>query len=77
MLRGRRSIRVRNAWHQTEERPQAQQNADKFRACARASSASACRPLPGLLPSAFDMLNVHPACPFVNTLIRDRHPSGA
>jgi hypothetical protein len=31
----------------------AQQNADKFRACARASSAFACRPRPGLLPSAF------------------------
>ena len=31
----------------------AQQNADKFRACARASSAFACRPLSELLPSAF------------------------
>jgi len=31
----------------------AQQNADKFRACARASSAFACRPPQGLLPSAF------------------------
>src|SRR5687768_11140506 len=43
------------------------QNADKFRACARASSASACRPRRGLLPSAFDIVNVHPSCPVVKT----------
>ena len=33
----------------------AQQNADKFRACARASSAFACRPLSESLPSAFGL----------------------
>jgi hypothetical protein len=46
----------------------AQQNADKSSACARASSASACRPLSELLPPAFDIVNVHPPCPLVKTL---------
>jgi hypothetical protein len=46
----------------------AQQNADKFRACARASSASAAPPAFGIAPvGVWRGMNVHPLCPLVNT----------
>ena len=46
-----------------------QQNADKFRACARAPSASAVPPASGIAPVRVRRaMNVHPPCPVVNTL---------
>ena len=45
-----------------------QQNADKFRACARASSASAAPPASGIAPvRVWPTVNVHPPCPVVKT----------
>ena len=52
-------------------RKSAQQNADKFRACARAPSASAAPPASGIAPlRGWRTVNVHPPCPVVNTLAR-------
>src|SRR5215207_4058128 len=52
-------------------RESAQQNADKFRACARAPSASAVPPASGIAPvRVWRTVNVHPPCPVVNTLKR-------
>jgi hypothetical protein len=48
----------------------AQQNADKFRACARAPSASAVPPASGIAPvRVWPTLNVHPPCPVVKTYV--------
>ena len=48
---------------------QPKQNADKFRACARAPSASALPPASGIAPvRVWRTVNVHPPCPVVNTL---------
>ena len=52
---------------------QTQQNADKFRACARASSASAVPSASGIAPlRVWRTVNVHPPCPFVNTSLGEK-----
>src|SRR5215213_6752464 len=54
-------------------RKSAQQNADKFRACARAPSASAVPFASGIAPlRVWRTVNVHPPCPDVNTPALDR-----
>ena len=51
-----------------------QQNADKFRACARAPSASAVPPASGIAPlRVWRTVNVHPSCLLVNTLSSSWH----
>jgi hypothetical protein len=51
-----------------------QQNADKFRACARTPSASAVPPASGIAPvRVWRTVNVHSPCPVVNTLNSSWH----